>query len=195
MDTTKAKIEVMNHFVNGGEIEWMLKDDPQAIWTKWPFPGAPSWNWEKCDYRILKSPKFRLPTKKEFESLIKNFARWNENNRTLEILSNSLSILAFPAFPPIPSYYNNNENDNGTEVYGNYWSSTIEDGLNNNAYLFTFDPSRKFVDVASRNCVCNVRLVSDEPFDGGIEFGGIYWKPENEEGHYNFWAATEKFNK
>lgn len=41
----------------------------------------------------------------------------------------------------------------------------------------------------------SVRLVSDEPFEGGIKFGDVWWKPENEEGFYTWEEAMEKFNK
>lgn len=191
MGSTESKIKVMKHYLSGGEIEWIVKDDPKSIWTKWTFPVSPSWNWAKCDYRILESPKFRLPTKEEFESLIKNFARWNENNRTLEILHDPLNILTFPLTP----YYNNSENDNSTVVFGNYWSSTLSDIHNNRAYGLIFNTDCKFIETQNCNCAYNIRLVSDEPFEGGIEFNGVYWKPENEDGCYTWQEAMDNFNK
>jgi len=43
------------------------------------------------------------------------------------------------------------------------------------------------------NHSASVRLVSDWPFEGGIKFGDVWWKPENEEGFYTWEEAMEKF--
>ncbi len=39
----------------------------------------------------------------------------------------------------------------------------------------------------------SVRLVSDTPFEGGINFNGVWWKPENEPGHFSFDDAMRQF--
>lgn len=194
MDTIKTKIDVMNHYINGGEIEWMLKDDPQAVWSVWESScGNPTWNWAKCDYRIKKTSKFRLPTKKEFENLISHFSRWNDKRNGLEIENDNHEIL----FLPSKGYYYDSlyqENELDIKNKGNYWSSTTIDDYKYYAYALDFDPIRKNTDNCCINVRCSVRLVSDIPFEGAIEFEHIYWKPENESGYFTYEEALEKFN-
>lgn len=188
MDATKAIIEVMNHFVNGGKIEWKLKDDPQEVWTTWPFPGAPSWDWRMCDYRIKKTPKFRLPTKEEFDNLIDNFSRWDREKKGLEIVNKKGDILFLPA---LGYRYGTSCHNKGS--YGYYWSSIMYGHSIYSAYYLYFDSSSKYTSGNNILSECSVRLVSDEPFEGGVEFNGVYWKLENEEGYFTYEAAINKF--
>lgn len=48
---TKEKIEVMQAFVDGKEIEYRDSD----IWLP---TTDPIWDWDTCDYRIKKTPKY-----------------------------------------------------------------------------------------------------------------------------------------
>ena len=52
----KEQIEIMTHYLNGGEIEFKLQDDDRNKWTLNP---GPSWNWQEVDYRI-KKPKVTI---------------------------------------------------------------------------------------------------------------------------------------
>ncbi len=47
----EEKIKVMQHFENGGEVEWTFEDGDE--WVK----ATPQWNWVDFDYRIYE--KFR----------------------------------------------------------------------------------------------------------------------------------------
>ena len=47
----KEKIKLMQHFENGGDVEWAFKDNDE--WVK----ATPQWNWVDFDYRIY--DKFR----------------------------------------------------------------------------------------------------------------------------------------
>ena len=54
----KEQIEIMTHYLNGGEIECVEKgNDNCEIVTK------PLWNWDEFDYRI-KEPKQKLTIEK-----------------------------------------------------------------------------------------------------------------------------------
>ena len=54
----KEQIEIMTHYLNGGEIECVEKgNDNLEIVTK------PLWNWDEFDYRI-KEPKQKLTIEK-----------------------------------------------------------------------------------------------------------------------------------
>ena len=46
MKTLKEQIEVMQHFLNGGDIEFQLG------FNAWTSDKDPSWNWVEIDYRI-----------------------------------------------------------------------------------------------------------------------------------------------
>lgn len=51
MKTTKEKIEVMQAFEDGREIEWH-----SGMPSRWhTLFGAPTWNWAEIDYRIKQS--------------------------------------------------------------------------------------------------------------------------------------------
>jgi hypothetical protein len=61
MKTLKEQIEVMQHFLNGGDIEFQLG------FNAWALDKDPSWNWTDIDYRIAPP----------FVSYYKNLARFN----------------------------------------------------------------------------------------------------------------------
>jgi len=53
--TTKEKIEIMQAYTRGEEIEMRLAYCEEY---EWAFAGLPVWNWEKFEYRIKpKEPK------------------------------------------------------------------------------------------------------------------------------------------
>lgn len=54
MKTTKEKIEVMIHYLNGGKIEVCFPGGP---FRPWDTPKEPRWQWEECDYRVAVEPK------------------------------------------------------------------------------------------------------------------------------------------
>ena len=43
----KEQIEIMTHYLNGGEVEFKYPDEPE--WVK---DNNPSWNWYTFEYRI-----------------------------------------------------------------------------------------------------------------------------------------------
>ena len=45
----KEQIEIMTHYLNGGEIKFKRKDINITTWTDAEFPN---WNWNDFDYRI-----------------------------------------------------------------------------------------------------------------------------------------------
>lgn len=44
---TNEKIKVMQHFADGGEVEYMT-----SFSEGWKLNKSPDWNWFRCDYRI-----------------------------------------------------------------------------------------------------------------------------------------------
>ena len=48
--TLKEMIEVMEHYDNGGEVEFITKE--YNIGTRWETVTLPSWDWSYFDYRI-----------------------------------------------------------------------------------------------------------------------------------------------
>ena len=48
--TIKEMIEVMEHYKNGGEVEFITKE--YNIGTRWETVTLPSWDWSNFDYRI-----------------------------------------------------------------------------------------------------------------------------------------------
>ena len=52
------QIKVMQHFADGGEVEWAFKDG-----DKWHDGDGPVWDWVTYDYRIKEKPAHRDPTK------------------------------------------------------------------------------------------------------------------------------------
>ena len=45
----KEQIEIMTHYLNGGEIKFKRKDINITTWTD---AELPNWNWNDFDYRI-----------------------------------------------------------------------------------------------------------------------------------------------
>ena len=43
----KEQIEIMTHYLNGGEIECVEKGN-----NNWEIATKPLWNWDDCEYRI-----------------------------------------------------------------------------------------------------------------------------------------------
>ena len=52
MKTTREMIKVMEHFANGGEVEFKLKKADDTNWSL----SCPNWDWIHYDYRI-KEPR------------------------------------------------------------------------------------------------------------------------------------------
>lgn len=136
----------------------------------------------------IRKTQFRIPTKEEFENLCKHFSRWNEEKKILEILNDSLSVLELPA-----TGYLDHEGVLCFEDVGCYWSSTVSEFEFDcdDAYHFYCDLCSHYTSYCCTSDKQVVRLVSDEPFDGGIKFGNIYWKPENEFGYFTYDEAME----
>lgn len=49
--TLQEKIEIMTHYLNGGEVEIKCNDN------SWDIMDIPSWNWYSNDYRIKEQKK------------------------------------------------------------------------------------------------------------------------------------------
>ena len=57
MDTIN-KIRIMQHYADGGEVEFRPK---KKIETPWDLVLSPSWDWSWLDYRIVKQkPKIKI---------------------------------------------------------------------------------------------------------------------------------------
>lgn len=138
----------------------------------------------------IQKSQFRLPSKKEFKNLIKYPSKWNDEKKCLEINNNAGEILFLPAAGCQEINY---------PLYagrcGFYWSSNMYCNSNKYAHYLFFDFDAKYIEHRACYLKNSVRLVSDTPFDGGIKFGNIYWKPENEDGYYPYEEAMEQFNK
>ena len=59
MKTTKEKIEVMQAYLDGEQIEESID---KKVW----FTCEPIWNWAKCDYRVKKKVYVPFDTAEEF---------------------------------------------------------------------------------------------------------------------------------
>lgn len=118
---------------------------------------------------------FRLPTKEEWDNLVTNHSVWNSTSNMLEITVDD-NTLVLPA-----------EYSRGKDKYGKYWAAFESDKL----HTLFFDEDLLELNefsIDERNDLGkhSIRLVSDTPFEGGIEVGNIYWKPENEEGYFTY---------
>ena len=52
----KEQIEIMTHYLNGGEIECVEKGN-----DNWEIVTKPLWNWDDCEYRIKETkPKVTI---------------------------------------------------------------------------------------------------------------------------------------
>ena len=56
----KEMIKVMDHFKNGGEVEYSVKEDDSSSWIKCV---NPIWDWFDFNYRI-KEPKQKITIEK-----------------------------------------------------------------------------------------------------------------------------------
>ena len=56
----KEQIEIMTHYLNGGEVEFKKKDEDD---TKWRIP-FPTWNWDDFEYRIKPKQKQKVTIEK-----------------------------------------------------------------------------------------------------------------------------------
>ena len=54
-EETKQAIAVMQHYVDGGEVEVRSQ-----IGGKWMQSCEPIWNWEECKYRIKPKPQLTI---------------------------------------------------------------------------------------------------------------------------------------
>ena len=57
MKTTREKIEVMDWFDNGGEVQCIFLENRRDIWE---YTANPSWDWVKFDYRIKPAEKKKV---------------------------------------------------------------------------------------------------------------------------------------
>lgn len=140
--------------------------------------------------------KFRLPTRKEFEDLIKHsFLKWNEEKKGLEVKIKHDKILFLPAC----GFQARGFRDRGLTRFkdsgGWYWGATEHVNDDQIVCTFFFDESSCYTcnDCYDNHDGRSVRLVSDIPFEEGIEFNGVWWKPENEPGHFTFDEAMRQF--
>ena len=56
MKTLQEQIAVMQHFDNGGQVEYL--DD--ELDDNWYHCDNPSWNWDECQFRIAQPPKQKM---------------------------------------------------------------------------------------------------------------------------------------
>ena len=56
----KEQIEIMTHYLNGGDVEYSVKEDDCSSWTKCV---NPLWDWLDYNYRI-KKPKQKVTIEK-----------------------------------------------------------------------------------------------------------------------------------
>ena len=56
----KEQIEIMTHYLNGGDVEYSVKEDDYSSWTKCV---NPLWDWFDYNYRI-KEPKQKVTIEK-----------------------------------------------------------------------------------------------------------------------------------
>lgn len=57
--TTKEMIKVMQSYERGEQIEYRIKNSMQDN-KQLSMPQEPEWNWAKIEYRVKKSPAYRL---------------------------------------------------------------------------------------------------------------------------------------
>lgn len=164
------------YFVIDNDSTIVYPDEENVYWM--PLPDKPQ-------------PSFRLPTIEEFKELNSHFSRWDKKKKGLEFQNKSGKILFLPA----KGFYSNLHKTIYTykNTYGAYWSSTENKTNNSLVHYFNFYPNSRCMDNCAGANGLSVRLVSDKPFEGGIKFGNIYWKSENEEGHFKLEEALEKW--
>jgi len=65
MKTTKEKIEIMQVYENGADIEFRKKSKDNKPWSTLHANSHVTWDWYRLEYRIRPEPKKRLMTIKE----------------------------------------------------------------------------------------------------------------------------------
>lgn len=110
----------------------------------------------------------RLPTRKEFEVLLKLSHKWDEERKGLVFIASNGNELFFPAMGYRFDIYVRHRSH-----CGYYWSTTLYDKFS--ALYLYFDPDEANMDICYCNYSRTIRLVSDEPCDDYIDMGtGIY---------------------
>ena len=60
MELCDEMIKVMQHFRDGGEVEFNPKDSDSTLWIRTSYPN---WNWADCNFRI-KEPDEKVTIEK-----------------------------------------------------------------------------------------------------------------------------------
>lgn len=128
----------------------------------------------------------RLPTREEFNALLKLPYKWDEKRRGLIFTASNGNELLFPAMG-----YRFDIDVYSINYCGYYWSATPYSIFS--AWYFYFDSNKSNMDVYYGNYDRTIRLVSDEPCDNYIDMGiGVYWAQENyHEGKKIYFAWNE----
>lgn len=125
----------------------------------------------------------RLPTKEEFEALLKLPHYLDKDRKVLVVNASNGNVLFFG--------YLFSKIERNVSTTGYYWSSTIDDY----GYSYFLSISDFCVGIADINgYYCHsVRLVSEEPCDGFVDMGtGVYWSTENyREGEKEYFTWDE----
>lgn len=116
----------------------------------------------------------RLPTKAEFDALLKLPRKWDKERKGLVFTASNGNEMFFPA-----SGYSDGTVVDYVGDYGYYWSATPDDEIY--AWSFGFySCGASMGRINGRDYGHAVRLVSDEPCEGFINMRtGIYWATEN----------------
>lgn len=128
----------------------------------------------------------RLPTKEEFEALLKFPYKWDEKRKGQIVTAENGNELFFPAFSCYEDMDILNESYNG-----DYWSATLDD-TDFVWYLYLYAEGMS-MSLSLFNYNLLIRLVSDELCEGFIDMGtGIYWSIENyKEGEKKYFTWNE----
>lgn len=132
---------------------------------------------ERYKYRAF--PYLRVPTAKEFEGMALGFTKVDYDKKTriyLDEKSGNKLQFYYDYLREDPQYF--------------CWCSDRED---EKGFGRSFNGFNVVLADLEKPKPKSVRLVSDWPFEGGIKFGDVWWKPENEEGFYTWEEAMEKF--
>ena len=142
---------------------------------------------EEYDYRVF--PYLRLPTEEEFDRITQEFTKVDYDKKSRVYLDeksgNKLQFYSVRLWEKEDLSVSREQCfcwcSNPTDIEIEHHLARSFDGFN--------------IAIVDINTKRSVRLVSDEPFEGGIKFGDVWWKPENEEGVYTWEEAMKKFNK
>ncbi|MDR1373174.1 MAG: fibrobacter succinogenes major paralogous domain-containing protein [Dysgonamonadaceae bacterium] len=119
----------------------------------------------------VKGKPFRLPTKQEFQNLLKNEHFFKDGK--LFVLSGSRCI-AFSA-KGYRNYSNGSLRHSGDCGY--YWSSSSNS--QSTRWGLNFTSSYAGCDFDGKDYGFALRCVSDSPLEGFIKIGNLYWATEN----------------